>query len=130
MCRPIDVRLEQQRRAATRHTAAVTIATIVILRMSTPPTSTGRLSSTSDVGRLAERPEPEQRDRLQQERDGERRDEHHRRRLAAQRPEHDALHRERQREHDREAERDPDPTGQSRSDANASANAPAMISWP
>ncbi len=48
MWRPIDVRFSSATRSP-RQTAAVTMATIVIFRMSRPPTSTGRFSSTSDV---------------------------------------------------------------------------------
>ena len=60
-------------------------------------------------GGLAQRPEPEERDRLQEERDGEGRDEHHRARLRPQGAEDSPLHREREQEHDGDAERDPDP---------------------
>ncbi len=86
----------------------MTIVTIVIFRMSTPPISTGPIELDERRRRLAERPEPQQRDRLEQEGDREGRDEHDRRRLATERAEDDALHRERERENDGEAERDPD----------------------
>ena len=129
MCRPIVVRSSSSV-SATRQTTATTIATIVILRMSTPEI-VDRPVQVAERGRdLAERPEPEQRDALQQECDRERRDEHHRRRAPAQRPEDEAVHREREREHDREAEDDPAQSGQPHSDASASANAPAITSWP
>ena len=107
MCRPIDVRFSRSTRSA-RQTTAVTIATIVIFRMSTLADLDRAVELHERGRRLAERPEPEERDRLQQERDGEGRDEHHGRRLRARRPKHDALHRKREREHDREAERDAD----------------------
>ena len=55
MCRPSDVR-ERSRRRSARQTAAVTIATIVILRMSTLPIVMGRLSATSDVAVLPSGP--------------------------------------------------------------------------
>ena len=84
------------------------MATIAILRMSTSPIETGRLSSDERCGGLPQRPEPEQRDALEQERDRERRDQHHGRRLGAQRTEDDALHRQGQEDHDGEAQRDSD----------------------
>ena len=93
MWRPIDVRFSRAT-SSRRHTAAVTIVTIVIFLMSRPPISTGRLSWTSDDAVLPSGPEPQQRDRLEQEGDREGRDEHDRRRLAAERAEHHALHRE------------------------------------
>ena len=110
MCRPIDVRFSSATRSA-RHTAAVTIATIVIFRMSTPPTSTGRLSSTSEVAVFPSG--PNQSSAIDWSRNATANvamsitaaD------CAAERPEDDALHREREREHDREAERDPDADG-------------------
>ena len=55
MWSPIDVRLRSAT-SSRRHTAAVTIATIVIFRISTPPISTGRLSWTSDVAVLPSGP--------------------------------------------------------------------------
>ncbi len=57
---------------------------------------------------MPEWPEPEERDRLEQERDREGRDEHDCGGLPPQRPEHGALHRQGERQDDREAERDPD----------------------
>ena len=82
-------------------------------------------------GRLAERvvaDVDEQRDALEQERDGEGGHEHHRRRLRPQRPEDGALHRQRERDHDREARRDAArdrPGG-----GEASVYAPAITSCP
>src|SRR5919204_1538003 len=58
---------------------------------------------------LPERAEPEQRDALQEEGDGERRDEHDRRRVLAQRPEDEPVHQQRERDDDAEAEEDPTP---------------------
>ncbi len=86
----------------------MTIATTVIFRMSTPPIVDGPVQLDERGCRLAERAEPEERDRLQQECDRERRDEHDRGRLRPQRTEDDALHRKREREHDGETERDAD----------------------
>ena len=48
MCSPSDVRFRSST-SSTRHTAAVTMATIAIFRISTSPTDTGRLSSASDA---------------------------------------------------------------------------------
>ena len=64
-------------------------------------------------GSLPERPEPEERDALEEERDREGRGQHHRGRLRPQRPEDDALHRQRQRQDDDDAERDPHGDGPS-----------------
>ena len=127
MCRPIDVRFRSRTRSA-RHTAAVTIATIVILRMSTPPTSTGRLSSTSDVAVLPSG--PNQSSAIDCSRnatanvamsitaaDCPRSGRKTTRSIASESASTTA-----------KQSPMPTPTGQSRSDANASANAPAMIS--
>ena len=68
-------------------------------------------------GDLAERVVAEvddQRHGLEQERDRERGHEHHRRRLAPERPEDDAVHRERERDDDREARGDAPRDGPSR----------------
>ena len=62
MCRPSSC-ARAGARAAARQATATTIATIVILRTSTSPTETGRLSDDERRRRLAERAEPEQRDR-------------------------------------------------------------------
>ena len=59
------------------------MATIVIFRMSTLPDLDRPVQLDERGRRLPERAEPEQRDRLEQERDGERRDEHHGGRLRA-----------------------------------------------
>ena len=121
MCRPTVVRVSSSW-SSSRQTAVTTTATIAILRMSTPPIVTGRFSGASDDGDLAERPEREQRDALEEERDREGRDEHHRGRLRAQRPEHEPVHEHRQREHDSRSRRRSRASAASpHSEANASA---------
>ena len=89
----------------------MTIATIVIFRMSTPPIETGRLSCTSDVAVFPSG--PNQRSAIDWSRNATANVAMSMTaaRLRAQRPEDDALHREREREHDGEAERDPDADG-------------------
>ena len=129
MCRPIEVRFRSSTRSA-RQTAAVTIATIAILRMSTPPTETGRLSSASDAAVFPSG--PNQRSAMLWSRnatanvaisitagDCERSGRKTTRSIASD----SAITTAKQ-------SAMPTPTGQSRSDAKASANAPAMISCP
>jgi hypothetical protein len=129
MCSPIDVRFRSATSSA-RHTAAVTIATIVILRTSTLPIDTGRFSSTSDVAVLPSG--PNQRSAIDCRRnamanvainitaaDCARSGRNTTRSIASESASTTA-----------KQSAIPVPTGQSRSEANASANAPAMISCP
>ena len=129
MCRPMRVRSSSSTSRA-RQAAATTIATIVILRTSTPPTSIGRFSETSDVAGLPSG--PNQRSATLWSRNatanvatsitaGD---------WVAQRPEDEPLHEHCQRDTTAKQRTMPAHAGQSHSDASASANAPAMISWP
>ena len=106
MCSPIDVRFSSATRSA-RQTAAVTIATIVILRMSTPPIATGRLSWTSDVAVLPSGPNQSSAIDWSRNATANVAMSMTAARLRPQRPEDDALHRQGEREHDGEAEGDP-----------------------
>jgi hypothetical protein len=96
MCSPIVVRVQEQRERSSA--PATTIATIVILRTSTPPTVTGSFSEASDGGarRACRRGVHDQRDAWSRNAianvvtsitAGD---------CAAQRPEDDAVHRERE----------------------------------
>ena len=108
----------------------MTIATIVILRMSTPPTETGRFSCTSEVAVFPSG--PNQRSAIDWSRNATAK-------VAMSITAADCVRSGRNTTRSIASESAsttakqsamPTPTGQSRSDANASANAPAMISWP
>ena len=89
----------------------MTIATIVIFRMSTPPTSTGRLSWTSEVAVLPSGPNQSSAIDCSRNATANVAISMTAADCVSQRPEDDPLHREREREHDREAERDADADG-------------------
>ena len=91
MCRPISVRSSSSMQSSRQTAATIDrhdrdLANVDGVDRPRPVQERERRRD------LAERPEPEQRDALHQERDRERGDEHHRGRLAAQRAEDEPVH--------------------------------------
>ena len=130
MCSPTRVRPSSRTRTS-RQTAASTVATIAILRMSTPEIVTGWFNVASDAAILPSGPNHSNAMLCKRNATAKVATSITAGDLPAQRPEDDPVHEQReQRERPRSTGRCPTETGQPRSEAKASAYAPAITSCP